>query len=130
MQGNEKLLWLFKDVPYHQEKVFRSFEGGHHGVSIRVMRGVTYRVGQFKGHPFESTKLAHVGTGMLGLTTSGLYFSSREKGLKIPYDKIVAFEPYSDGVGVQRDAERALPQIFVTGNGWFVYNLVTTLAKL
>ena len=40
-----------------------------------------------------------------------------------------SFEPYSDGVGVMRDAQTAKPQNFITGGGWFVYNLVTNLAK-
>jgi hypothetical protein len=48
----------------------------------------------------------------------------------VAYSKIVAFEPYSDGFGIQRDAATALPQTFVTGDGWFAYNLVTNLAQI
>jgi len=36
--------------------------------------------------------------------------------------------PYSDGIGIHRDAASAKPQIFVTGDGWFTYNLVVNLA--
>ncbi|MGI6285975.1 hypothetical protein SEF58_09180 [Neomoorella humiferrea] len=38
--------------------------------------------------------------------------------------------PYSDGIGIQRDAARAKPQFFITGDGWYIYNLVTNAAKL
>ena len=43
---------------------------------------------------------------------------------------IVSFEPYSDGLGVMRDAQMAKPQTFITGDGWFVYNLVVNLAQM
>ena len=46
------------------------------------------------------------------------------------HERIVSFTPYTDGIGVQRDALTAKPQSFVTGDGWFTYNLVTNLAKL
>ena len=45
-------------------------------------------------------------------------------------DGIVAFEPYEDGFGIMRDAQTAKPQTFVTGDGWFVYNLATNLAQM
>jgi hypothetical protein len=48
----------------------------------------------------------------------------------VAYDKIVSFTPYSDGIGIQRDAQTAKPQVFVTGDGWFTYNLIANLAKV
>jgi hypothetical protein len=36
-------------------------------------------------------------------------------------------EPYSDGVAIQRDAQTALPQTFITGDGWFTYNLLVNI---
>jgi len=53
-----------------------------------------------------------------------------EKSVRLPYAKIVSFEPFSDGIGVMRDAATAKPQIFVTGDGWFTYNLVTNLSQI
>lgn len=31
---------------------------------------------------------------------------------------------------LMRDAASAKPQIFITGDGWFTYNLVTNLAQI
>lgn len=53
------------------------------------------------------------------MTNKNLYFSGGGKSLRIPHLKIVTIEPYYDGVGVQRDAQTARPQFFITGNGWF-----------
>jgi hypothetical protein len=67
---------------------------------------------------------------LVGVTDKHIYFSGSHKKFRIRYDKIVAFEPYCDGVGVQRDAATAKPQTFRTGDGWFAYNLITNLAQL
>ena len=43
---------------------------------------------------------------------------------------IVAFEPFSDGSGIMRDAQTAKPQTFRTGNRWSAYNLAANLAQI
>lgn len=52
------------------------------------------------------------------------------KSFRIRHDKIVAIEPHADGVGIHRDAQTAKPQLFVTGDGWFTYNLLANVAQL
>ena len=42
---------------------------------------------------------------------------------------VVPSYPCTDGIGVMRDAQTAKPQEFRTGDGWFIYNLVTNLAQ-
>jgi hypothetical protein len=44
--------------------------------------------------------------------------------------KTDAARRYSDGIGIQRDAASAKPEVFKTGDGWFAYNLITNLAAL
>ncbi len=129
LQKPESLVWFFKDVPYYEEKTRRSFVGSSEGISVRVMKGVYYRMGGFKGHPVETSQMEHADTGALGVTTKHLYFAGARKSFRIPYTKIVTFTPYSDGVGVCRDAATARPQVFVSGEGWFIYNLVKNLAQ-
>lgn len=129
LQKTEKLVYVFDDVDYFEERVRTSYEGGSRGVSVRVARGVYYRVGGFKGERVQTAETVHADTGLLGLTDKHLYFAGPSKRFRIRYDKIVAFEPYSDGIGVQRDAQTARPQSFVTGDGWFTYNLVRNLAS-
>ena len=78
--------------------------------------------------PDEET--VHADAGMLGLTTKHLYFAGARKKFRVRYDKIVSFEPYSDGLGIMRDAQTAKPQTFRTGDGWFAYNLAANLAQI
>ena len=130
LQKSEVMVWLFQDVSYYEQKTRREFSGGHQGFSVRIAKGVYYRAGAFKGRPVETTETVLVDIGLLGFTNKHLYFSGDSKSFRIKYDKIVTFTPYEDGIGVQRDAATAKPQIFETGDGWFTYNLTTNLAQL
>lgn len=128
LQKEETLVWAFGQSKYYEEKVRREFVGAHHGVSLRVARGVYYRVGGFRGHPVERSELVEIDTGIVGVTSKHLYFAGPKTSLRVPYQKIVSFRPYNDGLGVYRDAASAKQQIFVTGEGWFIYNLVSNLS--
>ena len=65
----------------------------------------------------------------MGVTSKHIYFHGARKRFRVRYDRIVSFEPYRDGIGIMRDAQTAKPQTFQTGDGWFIYNLVTNLAQ-
>lgn len=128
-QKSETLVWAFTNVAYYEERSRRHYVGGSHGVSFRIAKGVYYRIGSFKGYPVETQEKVRVDTGILAVTTKHIYFGGERKSFRVPYNKIVSFTPYSDGIGIQRDASSAKPQIFVTGDGWFTYNLVVNLAN-
>lgn len=129
-QKGEELLWAFPGVKYYEVRMRRTFVGGSQGVSVRVARGVYYRVGGFRGEAVQNAETVLVDTGLLGVTQKHLYFAGSLKSFRVRYDKIVSFTPYSDGIGFQRDALTAKPQALLTGDGWFIYNLVTNLANL
>jgi hypothetical protein len=128
-QKHESLVWVFPNVKYYEMKTHREYVGGSSGASIRIAKGVYYRIGAFKGHPVETEENVYIDSGMLAVTTKNIYFYSSKKTFKVPFSKIVSFTPYADGIGIQRDAASAKPRVFVTGDGWFTYNLVTNLAK-
>lgn len=130
LQKSEGVVWVFNGVTYLEDRVRRQYQGRSQGMSFRVMQGVYYRVGAFKGEPVFSTERVLVDKGSLVVTTKHLYFVGPSKSLRIPYSKIVAFDQFSDGIGVTRDAQTAKPQIFVTGDGWFACNLIQNLAQM
>jgi len=130
LQKGEQVVWVFRDAKYLEDKTRREYVGGSQGASVRIMKGLYYRVGAFKGHAVEHTERVHIDSGCVVVTSKHIYFAGPRKSLRIPYSKIVSFQPFSDGIGVTRDASTAKPQIFVTGDGWFAYNLITNLARL
>lgn len=130
LQKGEQIVWVFPGSDYLEDKTRRQYVGGSQGVSIHVMKGVYYRVGAFKGEAIDRTERVRVDTGLVAITNKHIYFAGPAKSIRLPYAKIVSFQPFNDGVGVIRDASSAKPQIFVTGDGWFTYNLVTNLAQM
>lgn len=130
LQKSEQVVWIFPSTDYLEDKTRRQYAGGSQGVSIRVMKGVYYRVGAFKGETISRTERVHVDTGLVAVTNKHIYFAGPAKSLRLPFQKIVSFQPFKDGIGVIRDTASAKPQIFVTGDGWFTYNLVTNLAQM
>jgi hypothetical protein len=130
LQKSERLAWVFPETSYYEDRTRREYVGRSQGVSVRIAKGVYYRVGAFKGNPIDTTHRVHVGDGFMGVTTKHLYFVGGAKSLRIRHDKIVSLIPFDDGIGIHRDAATAKPQIFVTGDGWFTYNLLANIAQL
>ena len=130
LMKSEQLVSTIQGVDYLETVVRRERRGSSQGVSIRVAKGLYYSPRQFRSRAVEWEKTVKVDTGLLGLTTKHLYFSGSRKKFRVRYDRIVSFDPYSDGLGIMRDAQTAKPQTFITGDGWFVYNLAVNLAQI
>ena len=129
LQKSESLVWLFQDVPYYEDVTRRERKGGYQGVSVRVMKGVYYNTGGFQSRSVERVSTELADEGLLGITTKHVYFAGPRKKFRVPYAKMVSIEPYADGIEIMRDAASAKPQKFITGDGWFIYNLVANLAQ-
>ncbi|SOB58593.1 conserved protein of unknown function [Pseudodesulfovibrio profundus] len=130
LMKSEQLVYAFNDVDYYEQKTKREYVGGSKGVSVRVAKGVYFRTSSFRGHPIERTETIHTDTGVMGITNKHIYFFGPHKQFRVKYDKIIAFTPYTDGIGLQRDAATAKPQTFSTGDGWFTYNLIVNLSQM
>ena len=130
LRKGEQIVWAFDHSEYLEDRTRRQYVGGSRGVSVRVMKGVYYHVGGFRGNAIDQTERVHVDTGLLATTSKHIYFTDPRKTFRVPYAKIVSFHPFSDGVGIIRDAATAKPQFFITHDGWFTYNLITNIARL
>lgn len=124
---NESFIWLFRNVVLHEQKVRKEYAGRSRGMSFRICKGVYYRAGGFKGRPIETTYMQKIGVGSACLTDRHIYFSSPEKSVKIPYNKLINVETYSNGIGLQKDGPSAKP-IFLEGvSSWFCYNVIANM---
>lgn len=127
LQKNESIVWMFRNIVLHEQKIKREYVGRNRGMSFRICKGVYYRTGGFKGHPIETTIMQRISVGTVCLTTKHLYFHSPEKSFKIPYAKIINLESYSNGLGVHKDGASSKP-IFLEGlDSWFSCNVIENL---
>lgn len=114
----EAFIWL-NSVEFHQERVVRKgYVGGSQGASIRICKGVTYRVGAHRGRLVSDREVVLIDRGSLCLTSKRLIFSGPSKSFSIPLGKILNVTPFGDGISVTRDsaAESNKPLYFKTAD--------------
>ncbi len=127
LSKNETLIWLYRNVILHEQKIKKEYIGRSNGLNIRIARGVYYRIGGFKGSPVETSYMKTIGTGCVCLTDKNLYFSAPEKSIKISYSHILSIESYSNGTLIQKDG-RNNNCIFLEGvDSWFLHNVISNL---
>jgi hypothetical protein len=125
---DEYLIWLYNDTNYYQEKTRTHYAGSSQGISIRLAKGLYYRVGAFRGNPVKTNQIELVDTGLLGITDKHIYFTGKRSSFRLKYSKIISFIPYDDGIGLFKDTASSKQQIFITNDGWFTYNLIINLS--
>ena len=132
LMKSETLVWVMPDVEYHKTVTRRERQGTSDGMSTSMGRGISYQSGTFRSRTIEWDEQVHADTGLLEFTTKHIYFAGQKEKFRVRYDKIVAFDCYSDGFGIMRDALTAKPQAFRTGKGdsWFAHDLAVNLAKM
>jgi len=101
-----------KEVAHYQaecelleERTKREYVGGYSGLSIRVAKGVSWRVGGFKGKPIEKTEMSKVDQGSLVVTNKRLVFSGDRKSFSVPYSKLIDIDLFKDAVKLNREGK-------------------------
>ncbi len=71
--------------------------------SVRIMKGVSYRVGNIAPRFAASEQLQSKDAGILYLTNRRLFFKGDKRSTSIALPRILAVEPYVDGIEVTKD---------------------------
>lgn len=116
LQRGERCHWVEPRCNYIEERSRREWVAGSQGVSIRIARGLTYRIGATRGHSYSVPYDAVVDTGALAVTSKRLAFVGERRGFSIPYAKILSFRAFENAIQVQRDAMTAKPQTFTVAD--------------
>ena len=78
--------------------VDRQYVGGSRGVSIRTMKGVSYRVGANRGKLINEKGLVPISDGNFVATNQRLMFSGDKKSFAHPYSKLIDLQLFSDAI--------------------------------
>jgi hypothetical protein len=85
------------------------YSSASRGVSIRIMKGVSYRVGASRSTPIkEEVSIKY--SGVLEITSKRVVFAASQKSFSIPYSQLISFNPYSDGIGFQKSNKEMVLQ--------------------
>ena len=124
----EQVLWVFTGVTGYEEKTGRRYIGGSRGVSLRICKGVYYRIGASKGHSVDYQYQNELGQGIFVVTNKNLYFLGA-KQVKMAISKVLSFEPYSNGIVLVKDGANPKPYTFMGFDSWFVVNVMQLLVE-
>lgn len=127
LQKDDSIIWNFENASLLEVKKHVNYVGGSRGLSIRITRGVYYRIGAFKSHPVVHKNLEKTARGDLTICSKNLYFTSGIKSIRISLAKIISVNLYKDGIEVFRDSSNGRPLVFKIGDPHFAANILSRL---
>lgn len=98
LQKNEIPHWSEPGDLLEVKVVGRRYEGGSSGVSVRVAKGVSFRVGNHRGRVVSEKELVAVSSGNFIITNKRLVFSGAAKSFEIKLEKILNINVVDDGL--------------------------------
>lgn len=105
MKKNELAHFVTDAVWKEMKSVSLGYVGGSPGFSFRVAKGISYRVGGYRGHKVTEDRLVEKSRGHLIVTNMRLIFHpiSGQKGTSIPLSKIMSYNCYENGIEIQKE---------------------------
>jgi hypothetical protein len=98
IQKGESGFWAEPAVLTEDKVIRRRYEGASQGVSFRIMKGVSYRVGGHRGHIVNETGLVSVSDGELIITNKRIIFRGNGKAFAIKLEKILDVQIFTNGL--------------------------------
>jgi len=74
---------------------------------IKIAKGLYWRAGNIAVRPVSKEELTLIESGTLYLTNKRLVFVGSRKSSSIRLDKVLDFEPYKDGIFIQKDSGKS-----------------------
>ena len=115
---NERLIYVFPDAEYIEQKTRRRTKGRNAGTSVRVAKGVSVRMGQTAGQVIEYDEKINRGKGTVGVSTKHVFFVGDERSFRVRMDRIVSVrvdDDDEDTVEIVRDRASGQPEFLVVG---------------
>jgi hypothetical protein len=126
-ESGETPVWSFFPATYFSQRAKTEYLGGSQGVSVRLAKGVYYRVGAQKGTAIRTDYLSQEAVGALTLASRNAYFVGQMKAVKIPLKRIVAVSLFEDGIVLSAGATTTKPHIFQIDDPPFAANVLAHL---
>lgn len=103
LKKGEEIFLLLNNISLLEPRAVRTTVGGYGGPTFRVAKGVSFRLGGVSARSESHEELRNIDKGTLVLTNKRLIFIGSKRTTNIALNKIIALEPYKDGVASQRE---------------------------
>lgn len=112
-----------------KEVLIREYKGGSRGMSFRVMKGVSYRVGSHRGTlEVVGSRLEEADTGDLVVTSQRVVFTGPRRTQECRYDKLIDVNVYRDAIELHV-SNRQKPSLFRVESGPMIAAAVNAAAQ-
>lgn len=109
MQKNERVYFATVNTKVVETHTETSYEGGSRGVSIRVAKGVSFRVGNHRGQRVTDDVPVSRGRGLTVVTDTNLYYVVSDVSVRIPLKKLVSVKQSGSIVELYKEAAKPKP---------------------
>jgi hypothetical protein len=109
-QKGERIYWIEPAILAEEKVVRRRYEGGSQGVSLRIMKGVSYRVGASRGNLISDTEIVAVSRGEFIVTNKRAIFRGDGKSFAFKLDKLLDLQLMANGIYLA-EANKAKPRM-------------------
>ena len=99
LKNKEKLYVALSNISLSEPRAVRT--GGYGGPSVRLAKGLSFRLGGFKAESHE--ELRNIDQGTFTLTDKRIVFSGNKKTINVGLNKVISINPYSDGISITRE---------------------------
>jgi hypothetical protein len=103
LKKGERLIFDISGITLSEERTVK-MGGQYHGISVRVMKGLSYRTGMFSGGVEQ--KVVPIDDGNITLTNKRLIFTGEKNSKTIPLTKINSIEPLDIGFMLSREGKQ------------------------
>lgn len=100
LQKTETAHWVEPASLIEERVVGRRYEGSSSGMSFRIAKGVSYRIGASRGRLVVDTANVPVSTGDLIFTNKRLIFRGHKKSFNYRLDKLLDVQLYGQGMQI------------------------------
>ena len=107
LQKNELCYFASRVDWLENRTVTKRINYGGPTARIKIIKGVYYRAGSMGVQRVTSEELQLIDSGQLYLTNKRLIFVGNKKNSSIQLSKVLSINPYSDGVGVEKDSGKS-----------------------
>jgi hypothetical protein len=102
---------------------------GHSGVSFRIAKGVSWRIGGSRGRHVSERAVVPISEGPLMITNQRVVFLGNAKTFTAPWSKVLVVEPFVDGLQIFIDGRAKAPLIQIQGAVPFETEMLATLCS-
>ena len=103
LKKNEEACVVFSGITLMEPRAVRQTRGGYAGPTIRVAKGVSFRMGSVAARSESHEELRNIDQGTLVLTNKRLIFIGSKRTTNIDLGKIISITAYKDGIASQRE---------------------------